>query len=195
MNACQLVAGNQLSSHAGEWVAVESVENTGKYETVYNLRVADYSTYFVGGEAWGFSVCDNVCFERYVSAAEVLSFVLLGNNFSFSASRPNAGLRFALAGTIDPKKLTKKDVDEKYGYRIDFSLLPAEITILVGMGVRPADGHPGSLEIKPQPPFGETNSGLLMCNLPFSMQQKRMLQLPTRRQKKRLNSCLFQGAK
>lgn len=39
-----------------DWVPVKSVEETGRYETVYNLRVADYHTYFVGSEDWGFSV-------------------------------------------------------------------------------------------------------------------------------------------
>jgi hypothetical protein len=35
---------------------VEEVFDTGQYETVYNVRIADYHTYFVGGEDWGFSV-------------------------------------------------------------------------------------------------------------------------------------------
>jgi hypothetical protein len=41
---------------SGEWVAVEEVEDTGEWETVYNLRVADFHTYFVGCDEWGFSV-------------------------------------------------------------------------------------------------------------------------------------------
>jgi hypothetical protein len=43
-------------------VAVEDLLDTGEYETVYNLRVADFHTYFVGGEEWGFSVwAHNAC--------------------------------------------------------------------------------------------------------------------------------------
>jgi hypothetical protein len=45
-----------LSTHDGRWVAVEEVFDTGEYETVYNLRIADCHTYFVGSEEWGFSV-------------------------------------------------------------------------------------------------------------------------------------------
>ena len=30
--------------------------DTGEYETVYNVRVADYHTYFVGAADWGFAV-------------------------------------------------------------------------------------------------------------------------------------------
>jgi hypothetical protein len=37
-------------------VAVAGVVETGRYERVYNLRVADYHTYFVGSEEWGLSV-------------------------------------------------------------------------------------------------------------------------------------------
>jgi hypothetical protein len=51
-----LEAGDLVVGKDGEWTAVEEVERTRRVETVYNLRVADYHTYFVGGESWGFSV-------------------------------------------------------------------------------------------------------------------------------------------
>jgi RHS repeat-associated protein len=56
VTAAELKTGDLLSSHDGQWVAVEEVYDTGDYEAVYNLRVADFHTYFVGGEDWGFSV-------------------------------------------------------------------------------------------------------------------------------------------
>ena len=62
--AWELVAGDRLSSHDGRWLAVEEVFDTGEYATVYNLRVSEYHTYFVGTPAWGFSVWahnSNVC--------------------------------------------------------------------------------------------------------------------------------------
>jgi hypothetical protein len=37
-------------------VTVEEVYETGEYETVYNLQVADFHTYFVGGDGWAFDV-------------------------------------------------------------------------------------------------------------------------------------------
>jgi hypothetical protein len=55
-NAGEMVAGEILLSHDDQLVRVVDVEDTGEYATVYNLRVADYHTYFVGGEDWGFSV-------------------------------------------------------------------------------------------------------------------------------------------
>jgi hypothetical protein len=60
--ARRLEAGDRLRSADGQEVAVEGVFDTGLEETVYNCRVQDYSTYFVGGEDWGFSVwAHNVC--------------------------------------------------------------------------------------------------------------------------------------
>ena len=37
-------------------MAVAEVFDTGTYEPVYNLRVAEYHTYFVGADGWGFAV-------------------------------------------------------------------------------------------------------------------------------------------
>jgi RHS repeat-associated protein len=54
--AGELRVGEWLLSHDGQWVVVEEVKETGRVETVYNLRVSDFHTYFVGGEDWGFSV-------------------------------------------------------------------------------------------------------------------------------------------
>lgn len=46
--ARELVPGDVLLGRVGELVLVEGVEDTGEYQTVYNLRVADVHTYFVG---------------------------------------------------------------------------------------------------------------------------------------------------
>ncbi|HYH66562.1 MAG TPA: polymorphic toxin-type HINT domain-containing protein, partial [Urbifossiella sp.] len=54
--ACQqLAVGDRLLAEDGSWVAVEDLLDTGEWETVYNLRIVDYHTYFVGCEEWGFS--------------------------------------------------------------------------------------------------------------------------------------------
>jgi hypothetical protein len=54
--ARELQEGDLFSTHEGRWVAAEGVYDTGEYGTVYNLRVAEYHTYFVGSREWGFSV-------------------------------------------------------------------------------------------------------------------------------------------
>jgi hypothetical protein len=63
--ASQLRVGDELRSPDGQWVAVEGVRDTGREEVVYNGRVAEYHTYFVGDEGWGFSVwAHNACVSR-----------------------------------------------------------------------------------------------------------------------------------
>jgi hypothetical protein len=54
--ASELRVGDELRSHDGQWLAVEDVRDTGREEAVYNGRVAEWHTYFVGCAAWGFSL-------------------------------------------------------------------------------------------------------------------------------------------
>jgi hypothetical protein len=48
--------GDRLCSHNGRWVAVEEVVDAGEMVVVCHLRVADFHTYFVGGDEWGFGL-------------------------------------------------------------------------------------------------------------------------------------------
>jgi hypothetical protein len=50
-----LESGDRIATLSGEWVSVEEVFDTQEWEPVYNLRVADHHTYFVGNEHWGFA--------------------------------------------------------------------------------------------------------------------------------------------
>jgi RHS repeat-associated protein len=62
IGAGDLRPGDQLVSHNGQLVLVQEIFDTGKEEPVYNLRVAEHHTYFVGGVDWGFSVwAHNAC--------------------------------------------------------------------------------------------------------------------------------------
>jgi RHS repeat-associated protein len=56
LEAGLLRAGDLVCSEDGQWVLVEEVYDTGEYETVYNLCVADFHTYYVGCQEWGWSV-------------------------------------------------------------------------------------------------------------------------------------------
>ncbi|VTR96950.1 polymorphic toxin-type HINT domain-containing protein [Tuwongella immobilis] len=59
----ELTIGDSLTTITGETVSVEGVHETDRRETVYNLRVSDFHTYFVGCDEWGFSVwAHNACF-------------------------------------------------------------------------------------------------------------------------------------
>jgi len=54
--AGELQPGNQLASLDGPWLAVDSLTDSGLLTTVYNFRVSNYHTYFVGTDQWGFAV-------------------------------------------------------------------------------------------------------------------------------------------
>jgi hypothetical protein len=51
-----LKVGDEFISHDGQWTKVQKVYDTGNWETVYNIRVAECHTYFVGTPEWQFSV-------------------------------------------------------------------------------------------------------------------------------------------
>jgi hypothetical protein len=68
--ANKLQAGDELSSHDGQWIVVDAVVDNGEAADVYNIAVSDYHTYFVGGEDWGFSVwAHNACTAEDVRRA------------------------------------------------------------------------------------------------------------------------------
>jgi hypothetical protein len=59
--ACNRLSVGDLIRTEDGWVAVEEVWDTGDWEVVYNVRVADHHTYFVGDEGWGWA--HNTCFD------------------------------------------------------------------------------------------------------------------------------------
>ncbi len=54
--AGELHVGDLLISHDDQLIEVTEVRSTDEVTTVYNLRVADHHTYFVGGTIWAFDV-------------------------------------------------------------------------------------------------------------------------------------------
>jgi hypothetical protein len=54
--AGRLRPGDSVLSQAGTPLPVVVAEETGEVTTVYNFRVAEYSTYFVGADDWDFAV-------------------------------------------------------------------------------------------------------------------------------------------
>jgi hypothetical protein len=58
----RLRVGDHLATEDGRWAQVEDLLDTGEWAALYNFRVADHHTYFVGCDAWGFSVwAHNAC--------------------------------------------------------------------------------------------------------------------------------------
>jgi Pretoxin HINT domain len=54
--ARDLIEGDRLRSHDGHWARVGSVAASSEKFDVYNFRVSEHHTYFVGSRDWGFSV-------------------------------------------------------------------------------------------------------------------------------------------
>jgi hypothetical protein len=54
--AGRLAPGTVLLGRDGRCLVVDGVQNTGRTDTVYNLRVSPGHTYFVSNDDWGFSV-------------------------------------------------------------------------------------------------------------------------------------------
>jgi hypothetical protein len=75
--AALLHIGDLLRTRDGKPLRVEGVADSGQVTTVYNWRIADYHTYFVGSCNWGLSVwAHNTC--RGTSAAGSLFSVVKG---------------------------------------------------------------------------------------------------------------------
>lgn len=54
--AGEIEPGDELRSHDGQWIPLDSKHLTDSIITVYNMRVAEDHTYFVGSPLWGFTV-------------------------------------------------------------------------------------------------------------------------------------------
>jgi serpin B len=54
--AGEIKVEDRISTNHGDWIEVEKVLVTNKSEAVYNLRVADRRTYFIGSRAWKFGL-------------------------------------------------------------------------------------------------------------------------------------------
>ena len=52
MPAGALEPGELFRSRDGQWIEVERIEDLGEETDVYNLRIADFHTYFAGSLEW-----------------------------------------------------------------------------------------------------------------------------------------------
>ncbi len=94
-----LGAGDRVATLSGEWVAVAEAYDTGQWEPVYNLRVADHHTYFVGDDGWGFAAWAHNEYTAEVNRIirEVVSGrgVAAGSGFSHEAGRTGGRANWA----------------------------------------------------------------------------------------------------
>lgn len=55
--------GDELRSHDGQWIPLDAKEFSEALIPVFNMRVAEDHTYFVGSPLWGFSVWAHNTYE------------------------------------------------------------------------------------------------------------------------------------
>src|SRR5262249_48467053 len=70
--------GDLLRSDDGQWVPVDGLSDSGETTTVYNLRIADYHTYYVGSHEWGFSLWAHNMYELTTAARRAAADELEG---------------------------------------------------------------------------------------------------------------------
>jgi hypothetical protein len=103
-SASHLHSGQRLSTDCGEWVSVESIECTDVESEVYNFRVAEYHTYFVGGTGWGFSVwAHNTYAARTQQQAEdeLFNIMMVGQDASNANAIRKSARNLAAWGARD----------------------------------------------------------------------------------------------
>lgn len=63
MPVAEMVPGNRIATDLSSWKRVDNIVESGEIVPVHNFRVADYHTYFVGSEEWGFAAWTHNCYE------------------------------------------------------------------------------------------------------------------------------------
>jgi serpin B len=63
VSAAELVPGDALATDSDVWQSVEAIDIIEVAEPVFNFRVAEDHTYFVGEQAWGFAIWTHNCYE------------------------------------------------------------------------------------------------------------------------------------
>jgi hypothetical protein len=176
--AVALEVGDELSSHDGRWLAVEAVEQGEVYQTLYNLRVAEYHTYFVGCAGWGWAVwAHNMNCFRLGSKAEADAFVA---ESGFTANPRSRGPLRLVTSREELARISKTLRETRAGKRNYTHVITVQVedtalaTFRATHQIPEAPGHPGSMEI-PQtliPEFNRLIQGSTVAPLPTPRRRK-----------------------
>ncbi len=105
------------------WQEVKEVVDTGRYEAVYNLRVADFHTYFVGEASWGYAAWAHNTYAPVKTYSTGIMFSFTGTNYSSLWFVPNAFLVTQPgSSTKVPNALAKAEVNRDQSYTFGMAL-------------------------------------------------------------------------
>ncbi len=99
--AGEMKPGDQMATDSFDWKAVDRVTTTGESEPVYNFRVADHHTYFVGKKAWGFGVWTHNLYGSGFVADHPFHFLI----------RDNATSTFLFMGRVNDPTQTDNSLE------------------------------------------------------------------------------------
>jgi Pretoxin HINT domain/Protein of unknown function (DUF3990) len=139
--AKELQVGDKLTCQDGSMVTIEGLRQTDQWQPVYNLRIADYHTYFVGDDSWGWAVwAHNQYFYHATSDAAAQSILSSGVNLTFAKPRQDFGKAFYTTTSLEQAKDWATKRYPGHGvvlkYNVDTSELAA-LTILAFPGATP----------------------------------------------------------
>ena len=134
--ANELQVGDRLvCAETGKVVTVESVTDTGEWELVYNLRVAEYHTYFVGGNDWGFDVWAHNAYQPLFVAGDEVPLTEGDLAHYWYPFAPVPGHTYPLpAPTPGPRNIALRVVNEIRSYIGAFSDMSVTCVAIVSRG-------------------------------------------------------------
>jgi len=108
------------------WAEVEGLVDTSFWETVYNFRIADFHTYFVGCDEWGFSVwAHNMC-----TPEELVRYRAMAADESLHPMARLEAQRMVVEATMQPNSAyhphtIRSVLEQRYPGRVQSTTVPA----------------------------------------------------------------------
>jgi hypothetical protein len=104
--------GYELIGHDGQRSRVEGISEVDEVVAVYNIRVADHHTYFVGTQEWGWSVWAHNAYAEFSAELKARGGTEEESQDAWEAARQ--GDRAAFEDAVGSTAKTPREMDELY---------------------------------------------------------------------------------